>query len=457
MPSELEFDSFMQEIKARDPHQPEFLQAVREVMHWVLPFAASQERYSSPSLLRRLCEPERIIQFRVPWSDDDGREQVNRGFRVQFNSAIGPYKGGLRFHPSVNQSILKFLAFEQSFKNSLTSLPLGGGKGGADFNPKGRSDAEVMRFCQSFMTELHHHIGPETDIPAGDVGVNGREIGFLFGQYKRLKRRFDGILTGKGESFGGSLLRPQATGYGLLYFAEKMMHERYGEELDGQRVFISGAGNVARHACQKALEMGARVLTLSDSDGYIFVKDGLSEADLQAITELKKDNGGRLSEAPERIDCQYYEGRPWPHFQASGEDGRVDIALPCATQNELDGDDAAALIKSGLKCLAEGANMPCTNEAVCNFRDAGISYAPGKASNAGGVSVSGLEMTQNAMRLSWTADRVNGELRQIMQHIHEVCEAHGGEPGQAAINYEKGAAIGGFIKLADAMLAQGSV
>lgn len=457
MPSEFDFDVFMKAVTARDPHQPEFLQAVREVMHWVLPYAASQKRYQSPALLKRLCEPERIIQFRVPWNDDDGREQVNRGFRVQFNSAIGPYKGGLRFHPTVNQSILKFLAFEQSFKNSLTSLPLGGGKGGADFNPKGRSDAEVMRFCQSFMTELHHHIGPETDIPAGDTGVGSREIGFLFGQYKRLRRRFDGILTGKGESFGGSLLRPQATGYGLLYFTEKMMQSRYGTALEGKRVFISGAGNVARHACRKALEMGAKVMTLSDSGGYIFVENGLGESELEEIRTLKKEERGRLSEAPERFACSYFEGTPWRHFERQNSSGSVDIALPCATQNELEAEDAASLIKSGLNVLAEGANMPCTDTAVQKLREAGISYAPGKASNAGGVSVSGLEMTQNAMRLSWTADRVDEELQRIMQHIHEVCETYGGEAGQDAINYEKGAAIGGFVKLAEAMIAQGNV
>lgn len=450
-------DAFIKEIQRRDPHQPEFLQAVREVMHWVLPFAESRPRYRNPALLKRLCEPERIIQFRVPWIDDHGREQMNRGFRVQFNSAIGPYKGGLRFHPSVNQSILKFLAFEQSFKNSLTSLPLGGGKGGADFNPKGRSDAEIMRFCQSFMNELYHHIGPETDIPAGDLGVSGREIGYLFGQYKRLTRRFDGILTGKGESFGGSLLRPQATGFGLLYFAEQMMQRCYNEGLEGRKVYISGSGNVAQHACRKAIELGACVLTLSDSSGYIFIEKGLREDDLKAIMWLKNEQQGRLSEAPEHLNCRYFEGKPWRHEQQQGGNTGVEIALPCATQNELDSEDAQALISGGLKCLAEGANMPCTDEAAGKLREAGISYAPGKASNAGGVSVSGLEMTQNAMRLSWTQNKIDDELRRIMQHIHETCETHGRESGQKSINYEKGAAIGGFIKIADAMLAQGNV
>lgn len=447
----------MEELEARDPHQPEFLQAVREVMHWVLPYAESHERYRNISLLKRLCEPERIIQFRVPWSDDDGRERINRGFRVQFNSAIGPYKGGLRFHPSVNQSILKFLAFEQSFKNSLTSLPLGGGKGGSDFNPKGRSDAEIMRFCQSFMNELYHHIGPETDISAGDVGVSGREIGFLFGQYKRLKQRFDGILTGKGESFGGSLLRPQATGYGLLYFTEKMMQRCYNENIEGRKIFISGSGNVAQNACKKALEMGGSVMTLSDSGGYIFMENGLSNDDLEAVKKLKNEEQGRLSDAPQLFSCQYFEGKPWQHYLRQGGDAGVEIALPCATQNELDGDDAAALIESGLKCLAEGANMPCTDDAVRKLRKAEISYAPGKASNAGGVSVSGIEMTQNAMRLSWNEERVDDELQNIMKHIHEICEAYGRKSGQKSINYEQGAAIGGFIKIADAMLAQGHV
>ncbi|AXJ01136.1 glutamate dehydrogenase (NADP+) [Cyclonatronum proteinivorum] len=441
-------DKIIENAIARDPHQPEFHQALREVLQWIVPYAAKHDKCNNPSLFQKLTEPERIIQFRVPWTDDDGKEHINRGFRVQFSSVIGPYKGGLRFHPSVNLSILKFLAFEQVFKNSLTGLPMGGGKGGADFNPKGRSRAEIMRFCQSFMNELYRHIGPDTDIPAGDIGVGSREIGFLFGQYRRLTGTFNGVLTGKGGAFGGSELRPEATGFGLLYFVKEMM-DTLDSDIEGAQVLISGSGNVAQFACKKAIEMGAKVLTMSDSDGFIYKKGGLNEEDLQFIMDLKNEQRGRIKACTDTFDCSWFEGKPWQHGV------EAQIALPCATQNELDEDDAKALINNGLTAVAEGANMPCTDGAVRLFHKNGIAFAPGKASNAGGVSVSGLEMSQNSLRLSWDAERVDKELHDIMHTIHEKCRENGTEDGR--INYEKGAAIAGFQKVADALIAQGHV
>lgn len=445
---QLTLQNILQTAEKRDPHQPEFHQALREVLQWVVPHALEQPKFKRLSLFEKLTEPERIIQFRVPWTDDDGREQINRGFRVQFSSVIGPYKGGLRFHPSVNLSILKFLAFEQVFKNSLTGLPMGGGKGGADFSPKGRSDAEVMRFCQSFMNELYRHIGPDTDIPAGDIGVGSREIGFLFGQYRRLTGTFNGVLTGKGEGFGGSLLRPEATGFGLLYFTKEMMEAKH-QEMEGQRVLISGSGNVAQFACKKAIEMGAKVLTMSDSDGYIFKESGLTADDLDFIMELKNEKRGRIKACEEAFTCSWHEGTPWQHG------AEAELALPCATQNELDEDDAKALLENGLVAVAEGANMPCTDKAVKVFHKHQISFAPGKAANAGGVSVSGLEMSQNSLRMGWSAERVDEELHRIMHDIHEKCRNYGTEDGW--INYEKGSAIAGFKKVAEAMIAQGHV
>jgi len=430
----------------RDPDQPEFHQALKEVLQWVVPYAASHIRYNSFHLFEQLIEPERIIQFRVPWNTDDGIQRTNRGYRVQFNSTIGPYKGGLRFHPGVNQSVLKFLAFEQTLKNSLTGLPMGGGKGGSDFNPKQKTDSEIMRFCQSFMTELYRHIGPDTDIPAGDIGVGRREIGYLFGQYKRLTNTFNGVLTGKDLSFGGSNLRPEATGYGLLYFVEEMMKTKH-DTMEGSSILISGSGNVAQYCCEKAIEMGGRVLTMSDSDGYIYKENGLTPKDLSFIMHLKNEERGRIKECRDEFECEYHEGKPWAL--------KTDLALPCATQNELDGEDAKTLIKNGVKYVAEGANMPCTDSAAAAFLDARIAFVPGKAANAGGVSVSGLEMTQNAQRLSWDTAQADQELRQIMHQIHEKCKEYGQE--KTYINYEKGAAIAGFIKVADAMIAQGSV
>jgi len=443
---ELTLESVMDLIRKRDPHQEEFRQAASEVLQWVIPFAKSTDKYNSYALFERLTEAERIIQFRVPWVTDDGISMTNRGYRVQFNSALGPYKGGLRFHPDVNLSILKFLAFEQTFKNSLTGLPLGGGKGGADFNPKGRSNSEIMGFCQSFMTELHRHIGPATDIPAGDIGVGSAEIGYMFGQYKRLSNTFNGVLTGKGNSFGGSLLRPEATGFGLLYFVEEMINTA-GDQTKDMTVLISGSGNVAQHSCMKAIEMGMKVLTMSDSDGYIYVKGGITEEQLESVMELKNEKKGRISECTDLFDCEYHEGTPWS-VEAT-------LALPCATQNELNEKDAKRLVDNGLKYLAEGANMPCTDKAAAYLIENGIRFVPGKAANAGGVSVSGLEMTQNAMRIKWDADRVDKELRNIMHQIHEQCTNYG-QDGEN-INYEKGAAIAGFITVADAMIAQGGV
>ncbi|BCD86672.1 glutamate dehydrogenase [Pseudomonas solani] len=439
-------DNYLARLKRRDPDQPEFHQAVEEVLRSLWPFLEANPRYLQGGILERLVEPERAILFRVPWVDDAGRVRVNRGYRVQMSSAIGPYKGGLRFHPSVNLGVLKFLAFEQVFKNSLTSLPMGGGKGGSDFDPKGKSDAEVMRFCQSFMSELYRHIGADLDVPAGDIGVGAREIGFLFGQYKRLSNEFTSVLTGKGLSYGGSLIRPEATGYGCVYFAQEMLKGRESG-FDGQRVAISGSGNVAQYAAQKVMELGGKVISLSDSEGTLFAEGGLTQEQWEAVMELKNVRRGRLSEL-QAPGLRFLAGqRPWSLA--------CDIALPCATQNELDANDARTLLANGCICVAEGANMPSTLEAVDIFVEAGILYAPGKASNAGGVATSGLEMSQNAMRLHWSAGEVDQRLHGIMQNIHHACVAHGEEHGR--INYVKGANIAGFVKVADAMLAQGVV
>ena len=443
----LSVDSFLARLKQRDPDQPEFHQAVEEVVRSLWPFLEANPRYREAGILERMVEPERAILFRVPWVDDRGQVQVNRGYRIQMSSAIGPYKGGLRFHPSVNLGVLKFLAFEQVFKNSLTSLPMGGGKGGADFDPKGKSEGEVMRFCQSFMTELYRHIGADLDVPAGDIGVGGREIGYLFGQYKRLSNQFTSVLTGKGLSYGGSLIRPEATGYGCVYFAQEML-KRIDQGFEDKRVAISGSGNVAQYAAQKVMELGGRVISLSDSEGTLYADGGLSDEQWQYLMELKNVRRGRLREMAEHYGLQFLAGqRPWGLA--------CDIALPCATQNELDGEDARALLNNGCICVAEGANMPSTLEAVDLFVEAGICYAPGKASNAGGVATSGLEMSQNAMRLHWSAGEVDERLHGIMQNIHHACVHHGEENGR--INYVKGANIAGFVKVADAMLAQGVV
>ncbi|MDH1538665.1 NADP-specific glutamate dehydrogenase [Pseudomonas chengduensis] len=443
----LSVDSFLARLKQRDPDQPEFHQAVEEVVRSLWPFLEANPRYREAGILERMVEPERAILFRVPWVDDRGQVQVNRGYRIQMSSAIGPYKGGLRFHPSVNLGVLKFLAFEQVFKNSLTSLPMGGGKGGADFDPKGKSEGEVMRFCQSFMTELYRHIGADLDVPAGDIGVGGREIGYLFGQYKRLSNQFTSVLTGKGLSYGGSLIRPEATGYGCVYFAEEML-KRIDQGFEDKRVAISGSGNVAQYAAQKVMELGGRVISLSDSEGTLYAEGGLSDEQWQYLIELKNVRRGRLREMAEHYGLQFLAGqRPWGLA--------CDIALPCATQNELDGENARTLLKNGCICVAEGANMPSTLEAVDLFVEAGICYAPGKASNAGGVATSGLEMSQNAMRLHWSAGEVDERLHGIMQNIHHACVHHGEENGR--INYVKGANIAGFVKVADAMLAQGVV
>lgn len=443
----LSVDSFLTRLKQRDPDQPEFHQAVEEVVRSLWPFLEANPRYREAGILERMIEPERAILFRVPWVDDRGQVQVNRGYRIQMSSAIGPYKGGLRFHPSVNLGVLKFLAFEQVFKNSLTSLPMGGGKGGADFDPKGKSEGEVMRFCQSFMTELYRHIGADLDVPAGDIGVGGREIGYLFGQYKRLSNQFTSVLTGKGLSYGGSLIRPEATGYGCVYFAQEML-KRIDQGFEDKRVAISGSGNVAQYAAQKVMELGGRVISLSDSEGTLYAEGGLNDEQWQYLMELKNVRRGRLREMAEHYGLQFLAGqRPWGLA--------CDIALPCATQNELDAEDARALLKNGCICVAEGANMPSTLEAVDLFVDAGICYAPGKASNAGGVATSGLEMSQNAMRLHWSAGEVDERLHCIMQNIHHACVHHGEENGR--INYVKGANIAGFVKVADAMLAQGVV
>ena len=441
-------NSFLLEIEERNSHEPEFMQAVKEVAEDLIPYIIKQDIYHGKNILMRMCEPERVLMFRVNWVDDNGEIRVNRGYRIEMNSAIGPYKGGLRFHPSVNLSILKFLAFEQVFKNSLTTLPMGGGKGGSDFDPKNKSDSEVMRFCQSFMTELFRHIGPNTDIPAGDIGVGGREIGYMFGQYKRLKNEFTGVLTGKGVSWGGSLIRPEATGYGTVYFAEDMLNYE-GNSLKGKTVTISGAGNVAQYAAEKCLHLGAKVLTMSDSNGFIFDKDGINEDKLKHIMFLKNVKRSRISEYLKKYPNTSYvkDKKPWSI--------KCDVALPCATQNELDHLDAKNLISNGCYCVAEGANMPCTIKAISEFKQNKILYAPGKASNAGGVAVSGLEMAQNSLRYSWSREEVDEKLKQIMINIHRSCLEFGKEKDY--INYGKGANISSFIKVADAMLAQGVV
>ncbi|KQB54838.1 glutamate dehydrogenase [Pseudomonas endophytica] len=440
-------DHFLARLKKRDPDQPEFHQAVEEVLRSLWPFLEANPHYLTSGILERICEPERAIVFRVSWVDDEGKVRVNRGFRIQMNSAIGPYKGGLRFHPSVNLGVLKFLAFEQTFKNSLTSLPMGGGKGGSDFNPKGKSDAEVMRFCQAFMSELYRHIGSDVDVPAGDIGVGAREIGFMFGQYKRLSNQFTSVLTGKGMSYGGSLIRPEATGFGCVYFAQEML-KRSGQRIDGKRVAISGSGNVAQYAARKVMDLGGKVISLSDSEGTLYCEAGMDEAQWEALMELKNVKRGRISELASQFGLEFLaDQHPWGLA--------CDIALPCATQNELDADAARTLLSNGCVCVAEGANMPTTLEAVDLFIDAGILFAPGKASNAGGVAVSGLEMSQNAMRLLWTAGEVDNKLHNIMQSIHHACVHYGEENGR--INYVKGANIAGFVKVADAMLAQGVV
>ena len=440
-------ESFLARLKKRDPDQPEFHQAVEEVLRSLWPFLEANPHYLTSGILERICEPERAVVFRVSWVDDQGKVQVNRGFRIQMNSAIGPYKGGLRFHPSVNLGVLKFLAFEQTFKNSLTSLPMGGGKGGSDFDPKGKSDAEVMRFCQAFMSELYRHIGADVDVPAGDIGVGAREIGFLFGQYKRLSNQFTSVLTGKGMTYGGSLIRPEATGFGCVYFAEEMLKRR-GQSVEGKRVAISGSGNVAQYAARKVMDLGGKVISLSDSEGTLYCEAGLSEEQWLALLELKNVKRGRISELASAHGLEFRAGQhPWSLA--------CDIALPCATQNELDAEAARTLLRNGCVCVAEGANMPTTLAAVDIFIEAGILFAPGKASNAGGVAVSGLEMSQNAMRLLWTAGEVDSKLHAIMQSIHHACVHYGEDNGQ--VNYVKGANIAGFVKVADAMLAQGVV
>jgi len=439
-------DQFMAKVIAKNPSEVEFHQAVREVVETLFPFIEENPRYQG--ILERIVEPERVVIFRVPWMDDKGNFQVNRGFRIEMNSAIGPYKGGLRFHPTVNLGILKFLAFEQVFKNSLTTLPMGGGKGGSDFDPKGKSDNEVMKFCQSFMTELQRHIGPDTDVPAGDIGVGGREIGFMFGQYKRIRNEFTGVLTGKGLDWGGSLIRPEATGYGQVYFAQEMLATR-NDSFNCKIVVVSGSGNVAQYATQKATELGGKVVTLSDSDGYIYDPSGIDAEKLAYVMDLKNVKRGRISEYATKYNCEYVQGKtPWGV--------KCDIALPSATQNELNGDDAKTLIANGCFCVSEGANMPSTPEAVEYFVEKKILYGPGKAANAGGVSTSGLEMTQNSMRLSWSREKVDQELHNIMINIHKTCVKYGKEE-DGTINYVKGANIGGFVKVAEAMIAQGLV
>lgn len=440
-------ESFLQQLRQRDPEQAPFHQAAEEVLHSLWPFIERTSRYQQPGLIERLVEPERVVIFRVSWVDDNGQIQVNRGYRVQMNSAIGPYKGGMRFHPSVNLGVLKFLAFEQTFKNALTSLPLGGGKGGSDFDPKGKSDNEVMRFCQAFMSELYRHIGPNLDVPAGDIGVGAREVGYMFGMYKKLTNEFTGTFTGKGFSFGGSLLRPEATGYGLLYFVEEMLKTR-NQSLEGLRVTISGAGSVAQYAARKTLELGGKVMSMSDSSGMLHFPEGMTIDQWYYLRHLKNEKRGPLSEMATEFDLNYSAGsNPWSI--------PCDVALPCATQNELHAEDAKALIQNGCFCVAEGANMPSTLPAIEVFREAGILYAPGKASNAGGVSVSGLEMSQNSLRLSWTEGEVDERLHKIMQRIHHSCIEYGSRDGK--VDYVDGANIAGFVKVADAMLAQGVI
>ncbi|MGB5497957.1 MAG: NADP-specific glutamate dehydrogenase [Maribacter sp.] len=446
---EAKIKEFMDEVIDRNGHQPEFIQAVQEVAETVIPYIANNEIYSGKNILLRMVEPERFISFRVAWVDDDGDIHVNRGYRVQMNSAIGPYKGGLRFHSSVNASILKFLAFEQVFKNSLTTLPMGGGKGGSDFDPKGKSDDEVMRFCHAFMLELNRHIGPNTDVPAGDIGVGAREIGFLFGMYKKIRNEFTGVLTGKGLSWGGSKIRPEATGYGTVYFAQSMLRTK-NEDIKGKTVVISGSGNVAQYAAEKVIQLGGKVITLSDSSGYIYDKDGIDIDKLNFVMDLKNNRRGRISEyADKYASATFHKGeKPWSV--------PCDIALPSATQNELTGDHAKQLLKNGCNCVAEGANMPSTLDAVHAFQDAKILFAPGKASNAGGVATSGLEMSQNSLRISWTREEVDERLKGIMAGIHDSCIEYGIEE-DGYCNYVKGANIAGFVKVADAMLAQGVI
>jgi glutamate dehydrogenase (NADP+) len=441
-------ENFIAEINRKNSHEPEFMQAVREISENVLPYIISQDIYHGKNILMRMVEPERVLMFRVNWVDDNGEIQVNRGYRVQMNSAIGPYKGGLRFHPTVNLSILKFLALEQVFKNSLTTLPMGAGKGGSDFDPKGKSDGEVMRFCQSFMTELYRYIGPNTDVPAGDIGVGGREIGYMFGQYKKLKKEFSGVLTGKGLSWGGSLIRPEATGYGTVYFAKNML-KHVSDSIKGKTVTISGSGNVAQYAAEKCLHLSAKVISMSDSSGTIFDKEGIDKEKLAYIMNLKNNERGRISEYTKKYpNAKFLKNKtPW--------DIPCDIALPCATQNELKEKDAKSLINNGCICVSEGANMPCVPGAIKVFKARKILYAPGKASNAGGVAVSGLEMAQNSLRYSWSREEVDSKLQEIMNDIHASCLTHGQEKGW--VDYEKGANIAGFIKVADAMLAQGIV
>ena len=444
-----QIDSFMEELIIKNGNEPEFIQAVEEVAETVIPFIEKNTKYKTAKILKRIVEPERVIQFRVPWIDDAGEPQVNRGYRVEFNSAIGPYKGGLRFHPSVNLSILKFLGFEQIFKNSLTTLPMGGGKGGSDFNPKGKSDNEVMKFCQSFMTELSRHIGPNTDVPAGDIGVGGREIGYMFGQYKRLRNEFTGVLTGKGINWGGSLIRPEATGYGVVYFAEKMLKNK-GDDFKNKKVAISGSGNVAQYACEKCIQLGAKVVTMSDSKGYIHDSDGIDKDKLAWIMNLKNKQRGRISQYIEKYpNSTFHEGeKPWSVA--------VDVALPCATQNELNEGQANLLVENGCIAVVEGANMPSTPEAITLFTNNKILFAPGKASNAGGVATSGLEMSQNSLRYNWTREEVDTKLHNIMLDIHDQCVAYGKEE-DGYIDYVKGANIAGFVKVADAMIDQGIV
>ncbi|MEZ4853000.1 NADP-specific glutamate dehydrogenase [Flavobacterium sp.] len=441
--------AFIDSVAVRNGNEPEFMQAVQEVAETVIPFIEENPKYQGKMLLERMVEPERVIMFRIAWVDDAGKTQVNRGYRIQMNSAIGPYKGGIRFHPSVNLSILKFLAFEQVFKNSLTTLPMGGGKGGSDFDPKGKSDVEIMRFCQAFMTELQRHIGADTDVPAGDIGVGGREVGYMFGQYKKIRNEFTGVLTGKGISFGGSLIRPEATGYGNVYFAQNMLATK-GDSFNGKTVVVSGSGNVAQYAIQKATELGGKVVTASDSSGYIYDADGIDAEKLAYIMDIKNVRYGRINEYTQKYpNAKFVEGkRPW--------EVKCDIALPCATQNELNGEEAKMLIANGCKVVSEGANMPSTPEAVEVFHAAKILYAPGKASNAGGVATSGLEMSQNSLRLSWSSEEVDEKLKGIMKNIHEACVKYG-KQADGFVDYVKGANIAGFVKVADAMLAQGVV
>jgi glutamate dehydrogenase/leucine dehydrogenase len=444
---EQKVNDFMAKVIAKNPSEVEFHQAVHEVVESIIPFIEENPQYNDAKMLERMVEPERVMMFRVPWLDDKGEVQVNRGFRIEMNSAIGPYKGGLRFHPTVNLGVLKFLAFEQVFKNSLTTLPMGGGKGGSDFDPKGKSDNEVMRFTQSFMSELFRHIGPNTDVPAGDIGVGGREIGFLFGQYKRLRNEFTGVLTGKGMEWGGSLIRPEATGYGAVYFAEEMLKTR-NDSMKGKTVAISGSGNVAQYATEKATQFGAKVVTLSDSSGYIYDKDGIDAEKLAFVMELKNVKRGRISEYAEKFGAEYFPGkRPWGV--------KCDVAMPCATQNEVSEEEAKTLIANGCFVVSEGANMPSVPEAIAVYQNAKILYGLGKAANAGGVAVSGLEMSQNSMRYNWTREEVDAKLHQIMKDIHSTCVKWGKEGDY--IDYVKGANIGGFVKVADAMLAQGLV